>query len=135
MGRIIIFIYGLAAYLLFIATIVYAICFVGNFVVHKSIDSGIEVPLSRALFIDVGLFALFAIQHSVMARQQFKKWWTKIIPEPAERSTYVLSSCFLFILLKVFYSFKYFFSGNRYFFYSYADGIKNSIGNGGGGRY
>ncbi|MBZ9921978.1 isoprenylcysteine carboxylmethyltransferase family protein [Mesorhizobium sp. BR1-1-7] len=90
MGRIFAFIYGLAAYLLFFGTIVYAIGFVSGLVVPKAIDTGAVAPLAEALIVNVLLMSLFAVQHSVMARRQFKKWWTRRIPKPIERSTYVL---------------------------------------------
>jgi protein-S-isoprenylcysteine O-methyltransferase Ste14 len=97
--RIAFFIYGTLSYLIFLGTFLYAIGFIGNFGVPTTLDGVPSGPLGIALAIDVGLLGLFAVQHSVMARKWFKDWWTRIVPKPVERSTYVLFSSLALILL------------------------------------
>src|SRR5262245_64906350 len=88
----ILFVYGCASYVIFLATFIYAVGFIGNLGTPTSLDGPAQGPLWRALAVDLGLLALFAVQHSVMARPWFKKRWTRIVPQPVERSTYVLLS-------------------------------------------
>jgi protein-S-isoprenylcysteine O-methyltransferase Ste14 len=98
-GRFIAFLYGIAAYVAFVGTILYAIGFVSGLVVPKTIDIGTEVRLVEALILNLLLMSVFAIQHSVMARKGFKQWWTQYVPKSVERSTYVLLSSLALVLL------------------------------------
>ena len=99
MGRVLSFIYGAVVYLLFFATFLYAIGFVAGIAVPKTIDSGAQGPLTLAVIVDLVLMSVFAIQHSVMARQGFKRWWTTIVSPAVERSTYVLAATLALALL------------------------------------
>jgi methanethiol S-methyltransferase len=101
--RISIFAYGLASYAVFFATFLYALGFIGNFVVPVTLDGPPRAGFGTALLIDLGLLALFAVQHSLMARPFFKRWLTQFIPEPAERSTYVLLSSVALIVMFIFW--------------------------------
>jgi protein-S-isoprenylcysteine O-methyltransferase Ste14 len=92
MKRLPIFLYGVASYAVSLAVFLYAFGFIGNFWVPKSMDSPRDVPLMSALLINLTLLGLFAVQHSVMARPWFKRWWTRFVPQAAERSTYLLFS-------------------------------------------
>jgi len=97
--RSLVFVYGLVSYVLFLGTYLYAIGFVGNFLVPRSIDSAADGNFAVSFVVDLALLLGFALQHSVMARPAFKRWWTRFIPEAAERSTYVLASSLALIAL------------------------------------
>ena len=99
MNRYTIFLYGTLSYVAGLATFLYLAGFIGNFAVPKSMDSPPDGPWQTALLIDLGLVSLFALQHSIMARPAFKRLLTRIVPAPAERSTYVLASCLAMLLL------------------------------------
>ena len=101
--RITYFTYGIVAYAIFFASFLYAIGFVGNFYVPKTLDGVPNTSLSIALLINLGLLGLFAVQHSVMARPAFKRWWTQYVPKPVERSTYTLFSSVALIALFAFW--------------------------------
>lgn len=101
--RLTIFLYGVVSYAIFFATFLYAIGFIGNFGVPRTLDSTRAAGFWSALLVDLGLLGLFAVQHSVMARPAFKRWFTRVVPEPAERSTYVLASSLALIAMFAFW--------------------------------
>ena len=91
--------YAIACYLMFFGVFLYTLGFIGNILVSNSLDAQPTMPLMTAIGINVGLLVVFAIQHSVMARPAFKRWWTQYVPKPLERSTYVLFSNLAMILM------------------------------------
>jgi protein-S-isoprenylcysteine O-methyltransferase Ste14 len=97
--RLSIFLYGVISYAIFFGTFLYALGFVGNFAVPRTLDGVASISFASALLVDLGLLGLFAIQHSVMARPAFKRWFTRLVPVPAERSTYVLLSSLALIAM------------------------------------
>lgn len=99
MKKSVVFVYGLLAYIVFLIAFLYAIGFVGNFIVPKSIDTGTETNFWQALLVNALLLSVFVIQHSIMARPAFKKWWTSIIGPAAERSTFVLLTSLILLLI------------------------------------
>lgn len=102
--RVAVLSYGVFSYAIFFATFLYAIGFIGGFLVPHSLDSAPRHSLGGALLIDAALLGIFALQHSVMARPFFKRWLTRFVPEAAERSTYVLMSSLALILVFVFWA-------------------------------
>ena len=99
MTRLTAFVYGLLCYFLFVLVFLYFIAFVANVIVPRTIDDGPPAPVWQAVLTDIALLMVFALQHSVMARQSFKHWWTGLVPAPVERSTYVLASTLALALL------------------------------------
>src|SRR5882762_11452776 len=99
MGRLVALLYGIVSYVAFVIAFLYALGFVENLVVPKTIDSGAMSPLGETLIVNLLLMSVFAVQHSLMARKQFKQWWTKFVPPSVERSTYVLFSSLALALL------------------------------------
>ncbi len=91
--------YGVVCYITFLVVLLYLIFFIAGFLVPKTLDTGEPVPMVQGFLVDGALIALFGLQHSVMARRSFKSWWTSTVPECVERSTYVLATSLVFIVL------------------------------------
>jgi protein-S-isoprenylcysteine O-methyltransferase Ste14 len=103
MSRVAIFVYGILSYLVFLAVFLYGIGFIGGFLTPTRLDGVPVSSLATALAVDLGLLAAFALQHSGMARPAFKEWWKRLVPEPAERSTYVLVSSLALVALFIYW--------------------------------
>jgi protein-S-isoprenylcysteine O-methyltransferase Ste14 len=99
LGRFTAFLYGISVYAVFFVTFIYAVGFVSDLVVPKTIDSGAATSMTEALTVNLLLMSVFAIQHSAMARKEFKRWWTQFVPDSVERSTYVLFASLALALL------------------------------------
>ncbi|WP_117885284.1 methanethiol S-methyltransferase [Aureibaculum luteum] len=99
MNKILVILYGIVAYIVFLVAFLYAVGFVGNIIVPKSIDTGVDGPLLQSAFINIGLLSLFAMQHTIMARPAFKKWLSNYVNPAIERSTFVLLSSLILLLM------------------------------------
>src|SRR3990170_4129298 len=97
--RLLVVLYGVAAYASFLVTILYAIGFVGGFGVLKAINDGAAGPAGTSILVNLLLMGLFAVQHTIMARPAFKAWWTRFVPRPIERSTFVIAASACLLLL------------------------------------
>jgi protein-S-isoprenylcysteine O-methyltransferase Ste14 len=98
-ARVLALAYGIATYVAFLGTFLYLVAWSGDFLVSRTVDSGAAAALGAAIAIDVGILSLFAVQHTIMARATFKHWWTRFVPAPLERSTFVLFTVAILILM------------------------------------